>query len=134
MGRNLDPRFTTGHGLLVKPGHQCVTSHVDMGESVTAGTAGKGHKRNNSHSVTSIKKKTQHNTGVGLHFCQFHLRVSDTRGGTLHLRARTLLTPTPDIPPKQASRAANTEPCLCDWARCVQLQQHCPLKVTRTYW
>lgn len=72
--------------------------------------------------------------GVELHFCQFQWRVSDTRGGTLHLRACTLLTLTPDIPPKQARRAADTEPCLCDQARCVQLQQHCPLKVTRTYW
>lgn len=92
MGRNLDPRFTTGHGLLVKPATPVCDITCGHGGECHCRGRGKKGTRETTHTASPSEKKTQHNTGVGLHFCQFHLRVSDTRGGTLHLRARTLLT------------------------------------------
>lgn len=109
MGRNLDPRFTRGHSVLVTPVKRvCVTSYVD--KSVTVGE-GKEHKWNISETLLALQA-----TGVSFTLLVSGASLRRTCRHTLPERSHTF-DPTPDIPPHAEQTGATSR-----WYRAVPLR------------
>lgn len=87
MGRNLDPRFTTGHGLLVKPATPVCDITCGHGGECHCWGSGKKGTRETTHTASPSEKKHNTTQVLGSTFASF------TCGSQTHVAARSTWGP-----------------------------------------